>query len=100
MQLQRVAVEMKAEEMVLRVLYRSDGASNPGTKGRVREVSELARQGLTEALKALSEGEVTMCGTSGFTQHEDLLSLSRPDGEALSFLPATANTRSPSEKGA
>jgi len=37
---------------------------------------------------------------SGYTVREDILSLSRPDEGALSFLPATANTRSPSEKGA
>ena len=36
MQLQRVVVEMKPEELVLRVLYRSDGISNPGTKARAR----------------------------------------------------------------
>ena|SRR5215212_7897738 len=100
MQLQRVVVEMKPEELVLRVLYRSDGISNPGTKARAREVSEMARAGLRQALAAL-EGEAgaDVVGVSGYTVREDILSLSRPDEGALSFLPATANTRSPSEKG-
>jgi hypothetical protein len=63
------------------VLYRSKGDSNPGTKARAREVTALARSGLTRALEALDAGDVAMCGTSGFTQREDLLSVAllRPD---------------------
>jgi hypothetical protein len=81
MDLQRLVVETKAEELVIRVLYRSKGDSNPGTKARAREVTALARSGLTRALEALDAGDVAMCGTSGFTQREDLLSVAllRPD---------------------
>lgn len=59
-------------------LYRSslDGPG-PNTKGRRREVAELARTGLQDALAAL-EGDVTMCGTSGFTTREDILSIASP----------------------
>jgi hypothetical protein len=77
-QLQRLVVEMKSGELVLRVLYRSKGESNPGTKARTREVTELARTGLTRALEALDAGDVAICGTSGFTQREDLLSVALP----------------------
>ena len=54
-------VEFKAEELVIRVLYLSKGESNPGTKARTREVTDLARSGLRDALEAL-EGEATICG--------------------------------------
>jgi hypothetical protein len=77
-QLQRLVVEMRSGELVLRVLYRSKGESNPGTKARTREVTELARSGLTRALEALDAGDVAICGTSGFTQREDLLSVALP----------------------
>jgi|SRR5215208_2669569 len=95
MPLQRIVLDFRTGELVARVLYRSslDGP-NPGTKTRAREVSELARSGLRDALEAL-EGGAEVVGTSGFTQREDILSLSRPDEGGLSFLPATANTRSP-----
>jgi len=80
-QLQRLVVESKAEELIVRALYRSKGDSNPGTKARTREVSDLTRAGLTAALEALEGGDVTICGTSGFTQREDILvALPRPDG--------------------
>jgi len=99
-ELKRLVLDYRTGELVVRCLYRSslDGP-NPGTVRRRREVTELARSGLRDALKAL-EGGAEVVGTSGFTQREDILSLNRSDGEALSFLPATANTRSPSEKGA
>jgi len=75
--LQRIVIEFKAGELVTRVLYRSKGEANPGTVRRRREVTELARAGLTQALEAL-EGDVearepTLVGTSGFTQREDVL---------------------------
>jgi hypothetical protein len=44
-QLQRIVIEMKSGELVLRVLYRSKGDSNSGTKARTREVTELTRAG-------------------------------------------------------
>jgi hypothetical protein len=43
MTLQRLVIEMKPEEVVIRVLYRSQDGPNPGTKARQREVTELAR---------------------------------------------------------
>jgi hypothetical protein len=77
-QLQRLVIETKSEELVIRVLYRSKGQPNPATKARTREVTELARSGLQDALEAL-EGGAEVVGTSGFTQREDVLSLPRPD---------------------
>jgi hypothetical protein len=71
-QLQRIVVDLRREELVLRVLYRSDGRSNPGTKARVREVRDLARAGLQDALEAL-EGGAECVGTSGFTTREDVI---------------------------
>ena len=82
-QLQRIVIEMKSGELVLRVLYRSKGESNPGTKARTREVTDLARSGLTRALEALDAGDVAICGTSGFTQREDLLSVALPRPDEL-----------------
>jgi hypothetical protein len=76
-------VEVKAEELVLRVLYRSKGDSNPGTVRRRREVEELCRSGLRQALAAL-EGGADMVGTSGFTQREDVILLTTsPDAAKL-----------------
>jgi hypothetical protein len=77
-QLQRLVIEMKSGELIIRVLYRSKGESNPGTKTRTREVTALAKSGLRDALHALGEGEATMCGSSGFTQREDLVSVALP----------------------
>jgi hypothetical protein len=78
MTLQRIVIEMKSGELILRVLFRSKGESNPGTKARTREVTALARSGLRDALEALDAGDVAICGTSGFTQREDLLSVALP----------------------
>jgi hypothetical protein len=82
MTLQRLVLEFRDGELIARVLYRSglDGP-NPSTKARSREVTALARSGLTRALEALDAGDVAVCGTSGFAQREDLLSvaLPRPD---------------------
>jgi hypothetical protein len=72
-QLQRLVVDYRSGELVMRVLYRSKGDSNPGTKVRAREVTDLARSGLRDALEALEDGEATMCGTSGYTTREDVL---------------------------
>jgi hypothetical protein len=78
--LQRLVLDYRSGELVLRVLYRGEGNSNPGTKGRTRQVADLARSGLRDALEAL-EGGAECVGTSGFTTREDLLSvaLPRPD---------------------
>ena len=98
-ELQCLVLDFRGEETVIRVLYRSKGDSNPGTKARRREVTELARTGLTAALEA-SEGGAEVVGTSGFTQREDILSLPCPDEGVLAFLSATANISSRSRKGA
>jgi hypothetical protein len=83
MTLRRIVIDLRSEELVLRVLYRSQDGSNPGTKARRREVEELARSGLTQALEAL-EGGAECVGTSGFTTREDvLLVTTSPDVDKL-----------------
>jgi hypothetical protein len=78
-QLQRLVLTFNPEGVEIRALYRSKNSPNPGTKARSREVTELTRAGLEQALQALG-GDVTMCGTSGFTQREDtLLAAGSPD---------------------
>ncbi len=72
MTLQRLVLDYRTGELVVRCLYRSQDGPTPGTKARAREVQELTREGLTQALEAL-EGEVTMAGTSGFTTREDVV---------------------------
>jgi hypothetical protein len=81
MTLQRLVVEFRSGETVLRVLYRSEGLSNPGTKARAKEVTELARTGLEDALGAL-EGRVDVVGTSGYTTREDIMVANRKESAA------------------
>ena len=78
MTLKRIVVDLRAEEMVLRVLYTDQDGPNPGTKARTREVTALARSGLAQALEALDAGDVAICGTSGFSQREDLMCVALP----------------------
>jgi hypothetical protein len=78
MTLERLVLDYRGGELVVRVLYRSEDGANPGTKARIRGVAELARTGLQDALEAL-EGGAECVGTSGFTTREDILSLPRPD---------------------
>jgi len=73
MTLLRLVLDYRNGELVARVLYRSQDGPNPGTKARAREVSEMARSGLRDALKALDGGTVECVGTSGFTTREDIL---------------------------
>jgi len=77
--LQRLVIEFKGSELVLRCLYRRsvEDAPGPSTKRREREVAELTREGLSTALEAL-EGRVDVVGTSGYSVREDLLSLALP----------------------
>jgi hypothetical protein len=82
--LQRLVLDFRSGELVLRVLYRSSlDAPNPGTVRRRRQVAELTREGLSTALEALDAGDVEICGTSGFTQREDLLSVALPRPDEL-----------------
>jgi len=77
--IQRLVLDYRGEELVLRVLYRSEDGPNPGTKARRREVTELTRSGLRHALAALdSEAGAECVGTSGFTTREDILSVALP----------------------
>jgi hypothetical protein len=74
MSLQRLVLDYRTGELVVRILYRrslQDGP-NPGTKARRREVEDLARDGLRQALDALEAGAECV-GTSGFTTREDVL---------------------------
>jgi hypothetical protein len=50
MTLQRLVVDFRTEELVVRCLYRTEGEAGPNTKARRREVTELAREGLGAAL--------------------------------------------------
>jgi hypothetical protein len=70
-QLQRLVLDFRAGELVLRCLYRSEDGPSPGTKARARVVADLARSGLRDALEAL-EGGAECVGTSGFTTREDI----------------------------
>ncbi len=80
-QLQRLVIDYRSGELVLRCLYKTDNGPNPGTVRRRREVEDLAREGLRQALDAL-EGDVTMAGTSGFTTREDVLLVDTTEGNA------------------
>jgi hypothetical protein len=64
------------EGLEIRTLYRRRNQDGPGpdSKARLREVEELSRQGLRQALASL-EGGAECVGTSGFTMREDILSL-------------------------
>lgn len=81
MTLQRLIITFKPEELVLHALYRTQDGRKPGTKNRRREVSELARSGLTRVLDAL-EGGAECVGASEFTTREDVLLASASPVEA------------------
>jgi hypothetical protein len=82
MTLQRLIITFKPEEVIIHALYRrgADGP-NPGTKGRAREVTDLVRSGLQDALEAL-EGGADCVGTSGFAAREDVLLATTSPSEA------------------
>jgi hypothetical protein len=79
-QLQRLIITFKPEEIIMHALYRTQDGPGPNTKARQREVEQLVRIGLRQALVSM-EGDAELVGTSGFTTREDLLSvaLPRPD---------------------
>jgi hypothetical protein len=68
-ELKRLVLDFRTDELVVRVLYRTEGESGPNRKGRRREVTQLTREGLGAALEAL-EGRVGVVGTSGITTRE------------------------------
>jgi hypothetical protein len=70
--LQRLVLDYRSGELVVRCLYRSRDGAGPSTKARAREVTELVRTGLQGALEALEAGAECV-GTSGFTTREDVL---------------------------
>ena len=71
MSLQRLVLTFKPEELIVDVLYRTQDGSGPNTKARQREVQDLTRAGLAQALDALEGAECV--GSSGFTTREDVL---------------------------
>jgi hypothetical protein len=81
MTLQRLVLDYRNGELVVRCLYRSKGDSNPSTKTRTNEVASLTRTGLEQALEALEDG-VECVGTSGFTTREDVLLATTSPNEA------------------
>ena len=76
--LKRLALDYRDGEVVVRCLYRSQDGPNPGTKARQREVEELVRLGLRDALEALA-GRVDVVGVSGYTVREDILCIDIED---------------------
>jgi hypothetical protein len=72
--LQRLILTFGPEGLEIRTLYRSEAGPNPGTKARTREVMDLVRTGLREAMEAL-EGHVDVIGTSGYQVREDTMSV-------------------------
>jgi hypothetical protein len=75
--LKRLVLDYRTGELVVRCLYRCDGGSNSGGGRCRREVEDLVRTGLQDALRSLQEGDVEMVGTSGFTTREDVLCTGR-----------------------
>ena len=72
MTLQRLVLTFTPEGVEIRALYRSKDWPGPSTKARAREVTDLARAGLRQALAAL-EGPVELTGTAGFETREDVI---------------------------
>jgi hypothetical protein len=73
MTLQRLVLDYRSGELVIRALYRAGlDAPNPGTVRRRRQVEDLTREGLRQALASL-ERRVDIVGTSGFTTREDIV---------------------------
>jgi hypothetical protein len=65
---------LKPEGVEIRDLYRTNSGPSSGKKALIREVAELTRTRLQEALTAL-EGRVVVVGTSGFETKEDIRNL-------------------------
>jgi hypothetical protein len=72
-ELKRLVLDYRSGELVARVLDRSSlDAPNPGTVRRRRQVEDLTREGLRQALASL-EGRVDLVGTSGYQVREDIV---------------------------
>ena len=52
MTIQRLVLDFRTDELVVRVLYRTKGGAGPNTKARRRAVTELTREGLGATLEA------------------------------------------------
>lgn len=63
--LQRLVLKFNPGELVVHTLCRNEVGSNPGTKARSKEVSNLVYEGLDQALTALEGGRVNVVGVSG-----------------------------------
>ncbi len=63
---------------------------SPGTKARAREVRELTRAGLAEALETLDAGDVQDLGTSGYEVREDVLGLATASSDTLKIVRGAA----------
>ena len=81
-QLQRLVLDFRSGELLVRCLYRTKGSAGPNTKARRQEVEQLVREGLRQALVSM-EGDAELVGTSGFTTREDLLSVALPRPDEL-----------------
>lgn len=83
-QLQRLAITFEGGTVTVRALYRrgTDGAPNPGTAARRREVTTLVRTGLEQALRWLEAGDVADLGTSGYEVREDVIGLPAASSDA------------------
>ena len=83
MRLQRLVLDFRGDELVVRALYRSSlAAPNPSTVRRRRLVEDLVREGLRQALASL-EADAALVGCSGFAQREDVLLVdTREEGSA------------------
>jgi hypothetical protein len=86
-ELRRLVLDFRTGELVVRCLYRTEGGPNPNTKARRKQVTDLTRDGLEQALKALDVGPSRapdLVGTSGFMTREDvLLSATSPNAQQL-----------------
>jgi hypothetical protein len=49
MTLQRLVLDYRSGELVMRILYRSEADTNPGIVRRRRQVEDLTREGLRHA---------------------------------------------------
>jgi hypothetical protein len=100
MTLQRLVLDYRTGELVMRALYRTQDGPGPNTKARTREVSQLIRTGLENALEALEEGPVESIGTSGFETREDVFSLPLASSNSEKTMKPRPNTvRCPTTEG-